>query len=188
MHPPAAEWSSPSKVTPEEATTGEQQHNNNNSGYAITREIAKHDDWNSTEIRKRCKEMAREAISLWPLPKKYNEDVAASAWQIMDDSTEDLFNHLCEIIKEYDPSIYEDPKKQSINFVKDKKVVLSLIPCQSYLLVTLNARIDQLTPNDNLEDISEKGHWGVGNTRMRLRNEDDNWQVLDYIEQIVGTK
>ena len=50
MHPPAAEWSSPSKVTPEEATTGEQQHNNNNSGYAITREIAKHDDWNSTEI------------------------------------------------------------------------------------------------------------------------------------------
>lgn len=100
VHPPAAEWSSPSKVTPEEATTGEQQHNNNNSGYAITREIAKHDDWNSTEIRKRCKEMAREAISLWPLPKKYNEDVAASAWQIMDDSTEDLFNHLCEIIKE----------------------------------------------------------------------------------------
>ena len=158
------------------------------SGYAITREIAKKADWNSSEIKKRCREMAKEALSLWPLPKKYNEDVAASAWQIMDDQTEELFNNLCEMVKEFDPAIYEDPKKQSINFVKDKKIIMSLIPCQSYLLVTLNAKIDQLTPNDNLEDISEKGHWGVGNSRMRLHNEEDSWLVLGYIEQIIGSK
>lgn len=157
------------------------------SGYALTREIANKEDWNTVEIKKRCKELAEEAVTLWPLPEKYNEDIAASAWQIMDDQTEDIFSHLCEMIREYDPSIYEDPKKQTINFVKDKKVILSIIPCQTYLLVTLNAKIDQLSPNDVLEDISTKGHWGVGNTRMRLYNEEDNWLVLGYIEQIVGS-
>ena len=30
VHPPIAKWGSPSKATPEEATTGEQHHNNNN--------------------------------------------------------------------------------------------------------------------------------------------------------------
>ncbi len=158
------------------------------SGYAITREIAEHNDWNTAEIKKRCVALAKEAVELWPLPEKYNEDVAASAWQIMDDQTEEIFNNLCEMIKEYDPSIYEDPKKQYINFIKDKKVILSIIPCQTYLLVTLNAKIDQLTPNDVLEDVMNKGHWGVGNTRMRLYNEEDCWLVLGYVEQMVGMK
>lgn len=158
------------------------------SGYAITREIAEHSDWNTSEIKKRGAELAKEAVSLWPLPEKYNEDIAASAWQIMDDQTEEIFNNLCEMIKEYDASLYEDPKKQYINFIKDKKVILSVIPCQTYLLVTFNARIDQLSPNDVLEDVMNKGHWGVGNTRMRLYNEEDCWLVLGYIEQIVGTK
>lgn len=158
------------------------------SGYAITRELATHSDWTSQEIRKRSATMAKEAVSLWPLPEKYNQDVSASAWQIMDDSAEAVFDQLCEMIKEYDPAIYEEPKKQYINFVRDKKVILSVIPNQSSLSVVLNADYDQLEPKEKLEDVSSKGHWGIGNCRIKVESDDDVWLVLGYIEQIIGTK
>ena len=103
----------------------------------------------------------------------------------MDDQTEELFEQLCATIKEYYPSVYEEPKKLYLNFIRNKKVILSIIPLQSSLLVTLNADIGALTPNENLEDIREKGHWGVGNCRMKVISEDDIWQVADYIEQII---
>ena len=103
----------------------------------------------------------------------------------MDDNVEDIFNQLCELIHEYYPSIYEEQKKQYLNFLKDKKVVLSVIPCQSFLAITLNSKISLLTPNDKLEDISQKGHWGVGDSRLRISTNDDVWTVLCYISQIM---
>ncbi len=158
------------------------------SGYAITRALAKLGEWNSQEIRKRSSTMAREALDIWPLPADYNQDFSASTWQIMDDSTEELYDQLCTMIKDFDSSIYEDPKKMYINFVRDKKVILSVIPNQSFLIVVLNASIDALSPNENLEDVSNKGHWGVGDSRMRVSNEDDIWTILGYIEQITNAK
>ncbi len=69
--------------------------------------------------------------------------------------------------------------------MRDKKVVLSIIPNQSYLNVTLNADWDTISPKDNLEDIRNKGHWGVGTCRMRISSEDEIWLVLDYIDQMM---
>ncbi len=158
------------------------------SGYAITRELTAFNDWNSNEIKKRSQMMAAEAVDMWPLPGKYNQDVSASTWQIMDDTTESLFDQLCEMIKEFDSSIYEEPKKQYINFVRDKKIILSVIPSQSYIVVVLNSKITMLLPNDNLEDVSDRGHWGVGDCRMRVTNDEDIWLVLGYIEQIIGRR
>lgn len=89
-----------------------------NSGYAITREIAEHNDWNSTEIRKRSSSMANEAVDIWSLPEKYNQEQSVSTWQIMDDDTEVLFDELRDMIKDYDHSIYEEPKKSFVNFMR----------------------------------------------------------------------
>lgn len=94
---------------------------------------------------------------------------------------------MCNMIKEYYPAIYDDPKKQYVNFVRDKTVVLSIIPSQSYLNVTLRLEPEKLTPNDRLEDIRNKGHWGVGDSRMKVSSEEDVWLVLDYIDQILGS-
>ena len=158
------------------------------SGYAITRELASYSDWNSQEIKKRSASMANEAVKIWPLPEKYNLDISASTWQIMDDDIESLFDQLCEMIKEFDPSIYEEPKKQYINFIRDKRAVLSVIPCQTFLSVVFNEKVSNLSPNDQLEDVSTKGHWGIGDSRMRVASDEDIWTVLDYVEQITGTK
>lgn len=158
------------------------------SSYYITRAIAEYDDWNTKEIKKRSAAMAKEALEFWPLPEEYNKDAEASTWQIMDDDTEDLFDLLCENIKAFHASVYEEPKKQYVNFLDNNKFVLSIIPNQSYLTVVLNAKKELLTPNDILEDISDKGHWGVGDCRMLVEKEEDVWLVLEYIEQIIGSK
>lgn len=158
------------------------------SGYAITRQIAKNDEWNSHVIKKRSETMAEQALQIWTLPDKYNQDASYTPLQDMDDDVEDLYNQLCELIHEYYPSMYEEQKKLYLNFLINKKVILSIIPCQSSLSITLNSKISNLTPNDRLEDISEKGHWGVGDSRLKLLTSDDVWLVLDYIEQVAKIK
>ena len=65
------------------------------------------------------------------------------------------------MIRDYDASIYEEPKKMYINYLRDKKVLFSIVPAQDMLRVTFNVKIEKLTPNDELEDISSKGQWGV---------------------------
>lgn len=157
------------------------------SGYTITREIGKKEDWNSKEIKERSTSMAKEALALWPLPERYNQD-GDSVWEStsMNDETEELFNRFREMIRDYDASIYEEPKKMYINYLRDKKVLFSIVPAQDMLRVTFNVKIEKLTPNDELEDISAKGHWGVGSCRMVVKSENDIWTALEYIQQIIS--
>ena len=154
------------------------------SGYAITREISEYEDWNSSKIRKRSSAMAAEAVDIWPLPDEYNQNSPVSTWQIMDDETEELFDELREMIKDYDHSIYEETKKDFINFMSNKKYVLSIVPCQNYLTVVLNADPNKLSPNDRLEE--NKGHRGVGECKMKVSDPDDVWLIISYIEQIMN--
>lgn len=157
------------------------------SGYTITREIGKRSDWNSREIKDRSSAMAKEALTLWPLPERYNQD-GDSVWEStsMSDETEELFNRFREMIRDYDASIYEEPKKMYINYMRDKKVLFSIVPAQDLLRVTFNVKIDKLSPCDVLEDVSNKGHWGVGSCRMVVRSENDIWTALEFIQQIIS--
>ncbi len=154
------------------------------SNYMITRELAALDCWNSQTIRKRCAAMAAEAVSIWRLPEEYNNENDSDFFFNMDESTETLFNTLRETITEFDPSIREVLNKHYINFKHGKRNLISVLPRQNYLSVVLSAKKEELYPNDNLEDVSYKGHLGNGDTMMRVENEDDIWQLLEYVEQI----
>ena len=105
----------------------------------------------------------------------------------MDDTCEALFDQL-KVIKECYPLILEDQRKVYINFVFEKFILASIVPKQSIIYVTFNISRDNLVPNNALENISSKGHWGVGLCRMEIKNEDDIWQAVDYIEQICKLK
>lgn len=157
----------------------------NKSGYAITREIAKMPDWSSKEIKDRSSSMAKEALLLWPLPTRYNQENSGEyAATNMSDETEELFNQARSIIRDFDQSIYEDPKKWYINYLRNKRILFSLIPQQDCLLATINAKIELFPNTNDLEDISQKGHWGVGNCRMKIEDENDIWTLLEYVQQI----
>ena len=102
----------------------------------------------------------------------------------MSDETEELFNQARSIIRDFDQSIYEDPKKWYINYLRNKRILFSLIPQQDCLLATINAKIELFPNTNDLEDISQKGHWGVGNCRMKIEDENDIWTLLEYVQQI----
>ncbi|MBR1711686.1 MAG: DUF262 domain-containing protein [Clostridia bacterium] len=154
------------------------------SNYMITRELSSVDDWNSDEIRKRCARMAQEAVSIWNLPKEYNSEEESDVIFNMDEETEHLFDTLREMITGFDSSIVENINKHYINYKRQKKNLISVIPKQNYISVVLAAKKEELFPNEKLEDVSYKGHLGNGDTMMRLESEDDIWQLLEYIEQI----
>ena len=174
------------------------------SGYAITREIAAKPDWNSKEIKARSAAMAVEALKLWPLPNCYNQESSTTLeYTSMNEETEELFNRFRELVRNYDASIYEEPKKMYINFLRNKKVVCSLVPMQETIKVTFACKKEELktnaqtvgssipfedtgSENNELEDISNKGHWGVGSCRMVVRSEEDIWTALEYIQQIIS--
>ena len=159
------------------------------SGYFITREIAKLNDWSSKSILERSKKMASEALLLWPLPEKYDSEVSGSENQYdMDDHIEDLFEQVVSGIREYFPDIREERRKHYVNFMRGKKTILSVIPNQSFLAITLNAPKSTLTSNDELEDVSEKGHLGIGDSRMKISTDDKIWQILEYIQQMIDGK
>lgn len=103
----------------------------------------------------------------------------------MNDATEELFNQLVDTIKDFNPSLYETPRKLYINFKYENNVIFSIIPQQEYLLVTLDAPIEIFKKKDHLEDVREKGHWGVGSTRMRVKSEEDIWEVIECIDQML---
>ena len=154
------------------------------SNFTITRELADHSEWNSESIKKRCADMAVEAVSIWPLPEKYNIETENDFFVNMDDDVENLFDMLRSFITEMDSSIVENVNKHYINYKRGKKILLSIVPRQSSLNVVINARVEDLYPNDKLEDISNKGHLGNGDSLMKIESEDDILLVMEYIEQI----
>ena len=154
------------------------------SNYSITRELAELDDWSSKEIKNRCKEMAAEAVEIWSLPEEYNKENDSDTFFNMDEETEALLDTLRETISEFDSTIIENVNKHYINYKRGKKNLMSVIPKQSGLNVVLNARKETLYPNDKIEDVSYKGHLGNGDSMFRVANEDDIWQVLEYVEQL----
>jgi len=154
------------------------------SNYLITRDLAEFADWNSQEIRNRCSLMAKEAVTIWKLPDEYNIESDSDTFFNMDEGTETLFNMLREMVTSFDPSISEVLTKHYINYKRGKGNLISVLPRQNYLSIVLAAKKEDLYPNEQLEDVSYKGHLGNGDTIMRVESEDDIWQLLEYIEQI----
>ena len=154
------------------------------SNFMLTREISEQQDWGSQEIRRRCTSMAKEAVAIWNLPEEYNKETDSESFFNMDDDTENLFDTLREMVMSLDKSITEVQNKFYINYKRGKKNLISVLPRQTHLIVILAAKKEDLYPNDQLEDVSYKGHLGNGDTMMKVETEEDVLQLLEYIDQI----
>lgn len=155
------------------------------SNYIITRELTKYNDWSSKEIKQRCADMATEAVSIWALPEAYNQETETTVVFNMDDDTDALFETLKSMIFEHYYLMDEITNKSYINYKLNKTNIISVVPRQTGLIVYLSAKKEELSPNTNLEDMSQKSHLGKGDSMMRITKEDDIWQLFKYIDQIL---
>ena len=95
----------------------------------------------------------------------------------------ELYYKLKERILQLGDDIEIKPLKQTIGF-KRYKTFTDLIIYNKGIGVLLNLNKGELDdPLDKTEDLSDKGHWGNGDYRIWLKNEEDFEYTIDLIKQ-----
>ena len=96
----------------------------------------------------------------------------------------DIYNELKECILSYNEDISVNINKYYINFIKDRKVLISIRPQKNSLKFYLNCNIENIRDDDPKEIIKEnyKGHLGVGDSEITIENETD----IEYIKYIIN--
>lgn len=73
--------------------------------------------------------------------------------------------------------------KQYITYKKNKNFV-EIIPLKTGLRLLLDIPLTELTDTrDSCGDVSNKGRWGTGLTRVYLKDEQDVNYIMDLIKQ-----
>lgn len=95
----------------------------------------------------------------------------------------ELYYKIKERILQLGDDIEVKPLKQTIGF-KRYKTFTDLIIYNKGIGVLLNMNKGELDdPLEKTEDLSEKGHWGNGDYRIWLKNEEDFEYTVDLIKQ-----
>lgn len=97
------------------------------------------------------------------------------------DITRELYKELRDRILELG-DLEVVPVKQYIGFKLQKRVITDLEIQKKQLRVRVNLKKGQLDdPKDLFEDVSKKGHWGVGDYEARINEHSD----LDYLMSLI---
>ena len=74
--------------------------------------------------------------------------------------------------------------KCEIGFIDSKKCFVYFSLGKSFIKIWLNLKMGELKDELNLtRDVSDIGHWGVGDYEIKLENENKFEYVLSLIEQ-----
>ena len=148
----------------------------------LNRYLATLDKWGEEEIQKRAEMLGDTALKIWPAPalsegtvNKYRKTKAkVGAVYTLDDyaalmgEVRPLFDELRKRILNLDAGVYEEVRKQYIAYKLTTNFV-EIVPLASELKLYLDVTIDELNdPKDLARDVTAVGHWGTGETEVRL--------------------
>ncbi len=95
----------------------------------------------------------------------------------------ELFEQIREKILELDSNIEEKITKLYISY-KTENIFCEIIPQAKGLWIHVTIPIDNVMKNKiELHDVSEKGHWGTGETKFRVEKPSEVDLAVDYIKQ-----
>lgn len=114
---------------------------------------------------------------------RYDEDYHLNKSKNRPDSVIEVYRKLKERILELGDSIEVRYGKQTIGF-RQNRVFTDLILYNKGIGVVLNLKKGKLRdPLNKTEDLSEKGHWGSGDYRIWLKNNDDLEYTVSLVKQ-----
>lgn len=162
----------------------------------LNRGIGQLEVWNEDSIQDRAARIAQQALVIWPRPTLGDDELAQfeesrtdSAYSIADHphllrpGRRDAFERLFVEVMAYDPSLTMEYLKVRVTFRGDS-TFLDVIPQVSRLWLVLNIPITSLRdPRGAARDVSDVGHWGVGNTQVSLDDDSDFAYVLGLVRQ-----
>ena len=158
------------------------------------------DRWTDKEIIDRTKQLSKKIINIWKYPVKtsrvfdilnhINETGDIEEYTLIDFEelnnrtiTRQLFDTLNILILKLDSTVDQVINKQYITYKKNKNFV-EIIPLKTGLRLLLDIPLTELTDTrDSCEDVSNKGRWGTGLTRVYLKDEQDVNYIMDLIKQ-----
>jgi uncharacterized protein with ParB-like and HNH nuclease domain/predicted transport protein len=158
--------------------------------------IGQLDLWNETAIQERAVRLAGRALEIWPRPSLPEEKLAAyretrtdSRYAISDHPNllrperRDPFEKMVTEVLTYDPSVTMEYLKVRVTF-RAEATFLDVVPQASRLVLVLNIPLTSLRDERGIaRDVSEVGHWGVGDTQIAFDDESDFNYVVGLIRQ-----
>ena len=98
--------------------------------------------------------------------------------------TRDLYSKIKQIMESLDDNISIVPKKMAIMFKKERGFVWVVLRKNS-IEITFNAKPDSIDdPKKIIQDVTNIGHWGGGNNRIRVSTESELSYVRGLLDQI----
>ena len=166
-----------------------------NSPLWLNRSLAKRTNWDAAAIEGRTQELTERVLKVWPSPElddaildRYRRRRDTKSYTLADHpklvgSVRNLFDQLHERIMSLDPNIKQVIKKKSIGYVLDGHIV-DINAQNERLRLHLDVKPETLNdPQGRVENVRGKGHWGVGDARLRLRGAADFEPVMHLIRQ-----
>ena len=154
------------------------------------------DTWNETAIKDRATRLAGEALKIWTRPAlpaeslaSYQEARTETGYTIEDHPNllraerHAQFDQLRESVLALDPSISVEFLKVRVTF-KAEGTFLDVVPQAARLVLVLNIPVSELRDERGIaRDVSEVGHWGVGDTHVPLDDGSDFGYVMGLVRQ-----
>lgn len=153
-------------------------------------------NWDATSIEIRADRLAAEAVEIWRRPN-LPDDVLAEFRQPRDESgfsiedhpallpavRRELFERLSSEILALDPGITRQFRKLYVAFKAETNFV-DVVPQKARLRLSLNIPLEVLRDERQLAwDVSDKGHWGNGETEVGLNEDSDFTYVMGLVRQ-----
>ncbi len=112
--------------------------------------------------------------------KEYTvNDLFRDSWK----ESRELYEQLRERIFELDTNIEEKFTKLYLSY-KIENIFCEIIPQAKGLWIHITMPIDKIKKNViELHDVSQRGHWGTGETKFRIEKSEEMEMALDYIKQ-----
>lgn len=154
------------------------------------------ENWDATAIEIRADRLAAEAVEIWRRPN-LPDDVLAEFRQPRDESgfsiedhpallpavRRELFERLSSEILALDPGITRQFRKLYVAFKAETNFV-DVVPQKARLRLSLNIPLEVLRDERHLAwDVSDKGHWGNGETEVGLNEDSDFTYVMGLVRQ-----
>ena len=112
--------------------------------------------------------------------KEYTvNDLFRDSWK----ESRELYEQLKEKIFELDTNIEEKFTKLYLSY-KIENIFCEIIPQAKGLWIHITMPVDKIKRNGiELHDVSQRGHWGTGETKFRIEKPEEMEMALDYICQ-----
>lgn len=102
------------------------------------------------------------------------------------DDIKELYEQFRDSILNLSSDLELKPSKLYLAFKKHKRTIVCLEIQKKQLRLTLNAKIGQMQDMKNIsKDVSEIGHWGVGDYRIDVTDDENLEYILSLIKQLV---